>query len=309
MDIEIRIEPVETLDAVHTADLAQGAFGKSRPELSPKRFDWTYREGYPGTALVSAYLDGRKIGQLAAFFKTVHLNGEMRRAAELVDLFVAPAFRSFQVVSALYKALRTSVQAAGADLIYAYANEAASVLNKRFFRMEEVTQLPVRAGLTSGLTGMAGGITLLEELREMVAFIDRNRRDDGRDGIGWSGEAFRRRLGSPIYRYACATDGQAALIGSPRIIRSVPVLLVVASFALQGRDVAPQAVARLLARLALWARRPLFLYAGWNDAVPFRCGYSVPAPYLKGKFLMQSNFLNSERPQLGRFELLDVDYG
>jgi len=51
-----------------------------------------------------------------------------------------------------------------------------------------------------------------------------------------------------------------------------------------------------------------FLYVGWNDAVRPSSGFRVRGRLLKGKFLIQSNCLDSSRGGIGRFWMLDVDY-
>ncbi len=308
MTIDIRIEKADELDARHTADLARAAFGKGGPELSAERFAWTYREGYPWATLVSAYSEGQKVGQLAGLYKTVALEGESHRAAELVDLFVAPAFRSFQGASNLYKELRRAATAEGAKLIYAYANDAASLLNKRFFKMEELTPLPARIGFSLGFTA-GHGVTVLDDAAAIAALHAEFEAGGAPGGVAWSEEAFRRRISSPVFRYVCATDGDCAVLASPRLIRSVPILLICATFSRAGHRVRPGALDALLARLCRTTGRPLYLYVGWNDQIGFDRGFALPPRALGGKFIMQSNFLNSRRAQIGRFELLDVDYG
>lgn len=311
MTAEIRFEDTEDLDPVRTSALARSAFHKSGPELSPERFAWTYREGYDRTKIVSAYADGQKVGQLAAFFKTVDIGGERQTAAELVDLFVTPEFRSFQIVSSLYKELRKAVVSEGASLIYAYANDAASLLNKRFFKMEEVTQLPARMGLSAGILSLSSGsgIVIHRDKDAMASLHADLSGGDGGGGLAWTRDQFRRRISSPIYRYAMASDGDVAILASPRVIRSVPVLLICATFTRGGKTTGSRSIPALVASLCKATRRNLYLHVGWNDAIGFDRGFTLPDKALRGKFLMQSNFLNSRRDGIRRFELLDVDYG
>lgn len=311
MTIEIRIEKADELDPVRTSSMARSAFDKGGPELSPERFAWTYGGGYDRTTLVSAFSDGEKVGQLAAFYRTVLIDGEPQMAAELADLFVAPPFRSFQAVSSLYKELKKAVTAQGVRLIYAYANESAALLNKRFFKMEEITRMPVRAGLSASLLPPSArhGIGLSRNVDDIASLYAHLSARHPVGGASCSKEAFANRLGSPVYSYVWASNGDCAMLASPRVIRSVPVLLICATFGRIDEATDKGTHGALIASLCRATGRHLYLYAGWNDAVRFSRGFAVPEKMLGGKFVIQSNFLNSQRDKIGRFEILDIDYG
>ena len=307
MNITVRTETADELDAPLTSSLARRAFLKDGPELSEERFAWTYRQGYERATIVSAFADGSKAGQLACFFKTFIAGGQRRTAAELVDLFVSPEYRGFKVASSLYKEMQKVVASEGADIMYAYANEGASVLNKRFFGMEEVTQLPARLGFALPGARTSGNFKIFEQTNE-IASACASCFGFGQGGVEMTCEELRRRISSPIHRYLCVTDGDTAILASPRVIRSLPVLLVCATFS--KRTDKPQAAATrvMIANLCRTAGRTAFLYLGWNDSVGFSNGFGLPERLLKGKFLIQSNCLNSQRASIGRFEILDVDY-
>lgn len=311
MTIDIRIEKADELDPQRTSSMARNAFHKGGPELSPERFAWTYRDGYDRATLVSAFSEGEKVGQLAAFYKTVLIDGEPQTAAELADLFVAPPFRSFQAVSSLYKELKKAVTAEGARLIYAYANESAALLNKRFFKMEEITRLPVRVGLSVPMPVPSArrGIGLSRNVGDVAALYAHLSEKYPGGGATWSREAFAHRIGSPVYSYVWASNGECAMLASPRVIRSVPVLLICATFGRIDAAAGKGTARALIGSLCRATGRHLYLYAGWNDAVRFSGGFAVPEKALGGKFVIQSNFLNSQREKIGRFEILDIDYG
>lgn len=311
MDISIRIETAEQLDPVLTASLAQQAFQKDGPELSAQRFLWSYRQGYERATIVSAFADDAKVGQLVCFFKTFFVHGQKHTAAEFVDLFVSPEFRGFKVASSLYKEMQKVVANEGADVLFAYANEGASVLNRRFFGMEEVTQLPARMGycLPFAATRSAVNITVQQNV-DLVASTCSDCQGPGHEGgVELTREELRKRISSPIHRYLCASDGETAILASPRIIRSVPLLLICATFSRRGATPDRQTTRAMIESLCRAAERHAFLYVGWNDAVDLSNGFPVPERLVKGKFLIQSNCLNSRRDGIGRFEILDVDYG
>lgn len=294
-----------------TSTLARRSFGKDGIELSPERFAWTYRQGYERAIIVLAFVDGAKIGQLACFFKTFFVDNEERNAAELADLFVSPEFRGFKVASSLYKAMKEVVASEGAPVMFAYANEGASVLNRRFFGMEEVSQLPARAGLTIALPGrqLFKQIVIYRTLDDIASVCAECANGQYGGGVVLSRTELRQRVSSPIHQYLCASDGNIAILASPRIIRSVPLLLICATFSRQGAPPQTRSTGPMVEKLCRAAGRQAFLYVGWNDAVDLSNGFAVPNRLLKGKFLIQSNCLSSRRGGIGRFELLDVDYG
>ena len=311
MDIRIRRESAAELDPALTAALAREAFQKHGPELSAERFAWTYRQGYDRSAIVSAFADGAKIGQLACFFKTFTADGRKRVAAEFADLFVSPESRGFKVASSLYKEMQKAVASEGADIMFAYANEGASILNRRFFGMEEVTQLPARLGVCLPGAGLRSktNITVHQSIDDIASACADCAGSDRRGGVVLNGDELRKRISSPVHRYLCATDGNSAILASARIIRSVPLLFICGTFSRQGTGQDQRATGAMIQGLCRTAGRQLFLYVGWNDAVGLSSGFAVPERLLKGKFLIQSNCLNSRRDSVGRFELLDVDYG
>ncbi len=309
MDIQIRVESAEELDCDLTSALARVAFQKNGAELSSPRFAWTYREGYERPIIISAYANAAKVGQLACFIKTFGLAQRMRKAAELVDLFVSPEVRGFKIASRLYQEMHKILLGENIDIMFAYANEGASVLNRRFFAMEEVTQLPVRMGLSllPASLGSPDGIKLIEDHREIAVACVSCAGTGSQGGVQLNRSELQARIGSPIHRYLCATDGNTAIIASPRVIRSVPLLLVCATFSTTRAR--KKDTGAMIAKLSRAAGRRVFLYAGWNDALALENGYPLPERVLRGKFLIQSNCLNSRRDSIGRFELLDVDYG
>jgi hypothetical protein len=309
MDIDIRIEKSEELNAELTSQLASNAFEKDGPGLSAARFAWTYGGGYDDVAIVSGFANGVKIGQLGCLFKTVVLDGIECTSAELVDLFVSPQYRSSKVASLLYRDMKKVVAAKDAQLVFAYANAGASVLNKRYFKMQEATSLPFRLGFAPllGFSGTGSSVTVLTDI-ERIAQTCIHCASFDRGGIRLTAEQLKSRISSPVHSYVCATDGEIAILASPRVIRSIPLLLICATFG-SGKAPHSQTMPALIRSLCQTTGRRAYLYVGWNDAVGLRNGFELPERFLKDKFVIQSNFLGSSRKGIGRFELLDVDYG
>ncbi|TPP05892.1 GNAT family N-acetyltransferase [Rhizobium glycinendophyticum] len=309
MTLKIHVEEPLALNAELTSNLASLAFQKDGPALSAQRFAWTYTRGYDDVKVVSAFSDGSKIGQLGCLFKTFVLNDRECTAAELVDLFVSPDYRSTKVASLLYKEMKTIVAQKDAQLIFAYANAGASVLNRRHFRMDEATSLPVRLGLAPPLSFLRPGrlVSVRNDI-EGVAQACIQCASPEASGIRLSLEQMKRRISSPVYRYLCATDGEVAILASPRIIRSVPLLLICATFA-PARVGSSRSIRHLVHSLCRATSQSAYLYVGWNDAIGQGPGLGMPERLLKDKFVIQSNFLAQNRNRIERFELLDVDYG
>jgi GNAT superfamily N-acetyltransferase len=309
MDIDIRIERPEELRAELTSGLATEAFEKDGPALSAARFSWTYGGGYDDVSIVSAFANGTKIGQLGCLFKTFVLDGSECTSAELVDLFVSPQYRSTKVASLLYRDMKKVVAAKDAQLMFAFANAGASVLNKRYFKMDEATSLPLRLGFPSrlGFSGSGSSVTVLKEIERIAqACIECASFDGG--GVKLTVEQLRNRISSPVHHYVCATNGEIAILASPRVIRSIPVLLICATFAAKKAQ-NPDTVPPLVRSLCRVTGRRAYLYAGWNDAIGMRNGFGLPERLSRDKFVIQSNFLGRSRKSIARFELLDVDYG
>jgi GNAT superfamily N-acetyltransferase len=307
--LDIRLEAASDFDFEKTADLARQSFGKDGPELSAVRFAWSYGRGYEKIVTASAFLDGAKIGQVAAIIKPMAINGQHQKTAELVDLFVSPEHRSLNAGSQLYKELRAAVADEKIDLVYAYANDNATVLNKRFFHMKETTILPFRIGLApSALVPFSSSAITIHRDAEAIAKACAAYADAASGEIVWSQQALSKRLQSPIQSYLCASHEGLTILASPRIIRSVPILMICATWAEAGKTYDARSVRSLIAALCRASRRPFYFHAGWNDRTDLTPGLRIPPWRIEQKFTIQSNFLDSQREKISRFEVLDFDY-
>ena len=310
MTLDIRLEAADEFDFDKTAAQASLAFGKATPELSSARFSWTYGSGYEKIITASAFLDGEKIGQVAAIIKPMVIGGETHRTAELVDLFVAPEHRALNVGSQIYKRLRAAVEEERITHVYAYANDNASILNKRFFQLKETTILPLRLSISiSALVPFLPAKLKVARDARSIAEQCRSHVEGKGNGILWLTGPLERRLQSPIQSYLCASEDGLTVLASPRIIRSVPILVICATFPAPGKTYSPAAANRLIAALCRASGRPLSLYAGWNKSAEVVPTLSIPPRGFETKFTIQSNFLESRKDDISRFEVLDFDYG
>lgn len=89
----------------------------------------------------------------------------------------------------------------------------------------------------------------------------------------------------------------------------MPLLLICATYRRQGAAPPKGSTGALITSSCRAAGCKAFLYVDWNDAVGLCSGFGVPGRLLKGKFLIQSNCLDSSRGGIGRFEMLDVYHG
>lgn len=309
MNIEVRAESLKEFDAWITSRLASESFDKRAPELSADRFSWAYRFGYEHVTIIAAFSEGTKIGQLVCFSKTTRLSGEPLQVAELVDLFVSPVFRGLKVAGKLYEKMRETLEGEGTKIFYTYANERASSLNRRYLCMEETTPLPIFLGFhINRLSFKRSDIKVDKNIDQIVETCIGRYNPTSENGLKITKEQLARRISSPIFKYICAYNGEVAILGSPRVIRSVPILLVCATFTTLHPPPDKKTVRALMAALCRATERNIFLYAGWNDAFNFQQGVRVPNRLLKGKLIIQSNWINSRRKDFRRFELIDIDY-
>ena len=309
MNIEVRAETLNEFDGRMTSHLAYQAFGRIGPELSSERFSWAYKSGYDRVTIISAFTDGIKIGQLVSFSKTLCLAGRSVQAAELVDLFVSPEFRGMKVAGKLYKTMRDMLERDGIAVLYTYANQRASYLNRRHLGLEESTQLPAYIGLHLNLrSSKQSDVTICETVDEIAAACTARTNAASQNGVTVTAEQLARRISSPIHKYVSAHCGDVAIIGSPRVVKSVPLLLICATFTTLDRPPDNKTVRMLTSALCGASDREIFLYAGWNDAFNFEHGFRVPGSLFQGRLVIQSNFLDSRRNDFGRFELIDIDY-
>ncbi len=305
METGLRIAEETSFDFDETSRLAVSAFGKDSHALSAERFRWTYETGYDDVLVLSAFMDGRKIGQFVAVLRDIHIGKERHKAAELIDLFVSPDHRKRSVIGGLYNGLKDRFDERGIRHIYAYPNEKAAPLNRLYFGLTTFSLLPMRIGVRLPFSRIGGKLQIYEDGGHFYKAYERAFADSL---SCWDEDSFRRRLSSPIYDYICCGDGNVGFVCSPRDLKGVKILLVCSTYC---NDPAlfnsGWTMSRLLSQACKRANVRLFLYAGWNHPIDFSPGLAVPKRFMGDKFVVQSNFIGSG-DGISKLELIDIDY-
>ena len=91
----ITVSEERAVDFETTARIATEAFGLKDVSFSAPRMKWLYERGFgQGSAVVAAYDDSKKIGQIVLLHQKVYLDGAPVIATQLIDLFILKAHRS-----------------------------------------------------------------------------------------------------------------------------------------------------------------------------------------------------------------------
>lgn len=304
--MEFELESSPDLDA--TAALARRAFGHGGEALEPARFRWSYESGFDGALILAARDAGEKIGQGAFVFQQVQVAGRALRAAQFVDLFVDPARRAGGTVRGIYSHLVENAKAADVGLIFATPNPAARDINRRLMELADVATLPFRFGAVLPFAGRVKSFAA-EALPDRLKDIEPYCVPGPGTRFLWSSAALVRRLmNHPYNRYSLHLTPEAMLIASPRTIRGLPVILA-ACFLARQQQMRRRDVSALLRAAAAFHRRPFFVYAGINSALPAPPGTPVPSR-IKPPILVQARCLDNPDQEIAfeRCELLDFDF-
>jgi Acetyltransferase (GNAT) domain len=147
----ITVSEENGVDFETTARIATEAFGSKEVAFSPPRMKWLYERGFgQGSAVVAAFDDGRKVGQIVLLHQNIYLDGEPVIATQLVDLFILQAYRSPTLVRRLYREVERLCEAKNIRVVITLPNENSAPLNARFLKLRPFLSLPVRAGLSLG---------------------------------------------------------------------------------------------------------------------------------------------------------------
>ncbi|MCX5796545.1 MAG: GNAT family N-acetyltransferase [Elusimicrobia bacterium] len=122
-------------------------------ELPADLWDWRYRGGPEGGALIDVAVDdGRVVGHLAALPVRLERGERTLAAALWVDLMVHPAHRNLDVFLEMAEANRAHCAAAGRELLFAFPNDRSFPLLKRMLDWHAVEDV---AALEAPLSGLA----------------------------------------------------------------------------------------------------------------------------------------------------------
>jgi hypothetical protein len=127
--------------------------------------------------------------------------------------------------------------------------------------------------------------------------------------LRWDGEGLFDRINDPTRDYAVHATADLVLISSRRKTKGVSYTLLCGFFARPAATISTGAVRQLVRAACHFWTRPLFAYAGVNDALPALPGIPLPAR-LRPPMLVQLRDLGPERPdvRLSRFQLIDSDF-
>lgn len=310
----VTVSEETSIDYELTAKIATEAFDLGDAAFSPQRIKWLYERGFGrGTAVLAAFDDGRKIGQIALIGQSISVAGEVHRAVQLVDLFLLQAYRSAQLVRKLYKDVEQ--YCAGHDIRYILAlpNEKSVALNARFLKLSPALWLPVRAGVSlgapaAGRIGHSGFLKSMTREHAIALFSGYTGPADS-NGSHWDAESLFNRLEDPTRDYAVHATTSLLLVSAQRKTRGLSYTALCAFFARPGADIAVSDVDDLVRSACRLWKRPAFAYAGANSRLPKLPGAPLPEK-LRRPILVQLRDTTSDAHgvRFDRFQLIDSDF-
>lgn len=304
---EILVELEVALDFDATAKLARDSFDGKDTGFSADYLRWLYEVGFGGdTTIIKASKDGAKIGQMVLLWHDIRLNGRTTKCAQLVDLFVVPEHRSYEVTRKIYAAAAGAIRERPGSSIIAMPNPKATPLNKRFLKLSATQKLEIRAGFASPLfRGPKVTSARHNEERGTDATIGlEDYLSGGGDQVLWTQDTLRRRLANPKFQYVIHRTGNACMITSLRKVRNIPMFLICAIFAKRSPE--PGEVASLLWAGAKTHKWPIYVHLGFHSE------FSAPGRLLPDRLRPSPMILQTggipDDAHLCRFESLDFDF-
>jgi hypothetical protein len=310
----ITVSEESAVDFESTARIATEAFGSKDVVFSPPRMKWLYERGFgQGSAVVGAFDDGRKVGQIVLLHQKVCLDGEPVIATQLIDLFILQAYRSPTLVRRLYKEVERLCEAKNIRVVITLPNENSALLNARFLKLRPFLSVPARVGISLGRPSRARlkfsalvkampGDEAIERLSGFVTPVTEN-------GPHWDAATLFDRISDPTCEYAIHATENLMLVSSSRKTRGISHALLCGFFARAGATVASGDIRTLIrAACHLW-RHHVFVYAGLNKSLPHLPGLALPER-LRPPILVQLRDSASTEtgPRFDRFQLTDSDF-
>jgi hypothetical protein len=309
----ITVSEENDVDFESTARIATEAFGSKAVVFSPPRMKWLYERGFgQGSAVVAAFDDGKKIGQIVLLHQKVYLDGAPVIATQLIDLFILKAYRSPVLVRRLYKEVERLCEAKDIRIILGLPNPISAPLNARLMGLQPFLLLPVRVGVSPGwarnarlrFSGSIKALTRDEAIERLSGFVT----PPSENGLHWDAATLFERISDPVCDYAIHATPDLLLISSPRKTRSVSHTLLCGFLARPGATIASDDIRTLIrAACRLWKHR-VFVYAGLNKSLPHLPGFALPE-WLRPPILVQLRDCATEAaPRFDRFQLTDSDF-
>jgi hypothetical protein len=304
----------DAVDFETTARIATEAFGSKDVGFSAPRMKWLYERGFgQGSAVVAAFADGKKIGQIVLLHQKVYLDGQPVIATQLIDLFILKDHRSPGLVRRLYQEVERLCEAKQIRVILTLPNAISAPLNARFVKLRPLLSLPVRAGVSLGWS-RRGRLKFSDPIKTLsrdqvierfAGFVT----PPSENGLHWDAATLFDRAGDPTRDYAIHATPDLLLVSSSRKTRGISHVLLCGFLARPGIVVASSDIRTLIhAACRLWKHR-VFVYAGLNNSLPYLPGFALPGR-LRPPILVQfRDFASTESlPRLDRFQLTDSDF-
>lgn len=301
------------VDYESTAAMANASFG--RPDaFSPNYLEWLYEVAFGGErTIISARKERSKIGQAAILWHSVQLDGRVFPCAQLVDFFILPEHRSLAAVRRMYRRVVPCVdERGGVAIIVTVPNPKASVLNKKFLRLDDGEALSLRAGISlpkSPNASVQSCWFTSERSEEAQALMEDCVGPLSGNGVHWTKEALSARLEHPHRTYAVHRADDVCVITSFRRVRRVPLILVCALLPRAGRHVPLGQVRAILGQASRMHGCPAWLYVGLNRRVAIP-GFSLSGRLRPSLMRLQTRALTEEAKTIAfdRFEAIDFDF-
>jgi acetyltransferase (GNAT) family protein len=302
------------VDFETTARIATEAFGSKDVSFSAPRMKWLYERCFgQGSAVVAAYDDGKKIGQIVLLHQKVYLDGAPAIATQLIDLFILKAHRSPGLVRRLYAEVERLCEEKQIRVILTLPNPISAPLNARFIKLRPLLLLPVRAGVSLGwprrgrleFSDLIKTLSRDQAIERLAGFVT----PLSENGLHWDAATLYDRANDPTRDYAVHATPDLLLISSSRKTRGISHVLLCGFFARPGAAVASSDIGTLIrAACHLWKHR-VFVYAGLNNSLPYLPGFALPRR-LRPPILVQFRDFASTgvSPRLDRFQLIDSDF-
>jgi hypothetical protein len=310
----ITVSEESAVDFESTARVATEAFGSKDVTFSPLRMQWLYQRGFgQGSAVVAAFDDGRKVGQIVMLHQDVYLDGKPVIATQLIDLFILHAYRSPTLVRRIYKEVERLCDARNVRVFIALPNENSASLNARFLKVRPFLSLPVRAGIGLGWRS-AASLAFSARLKDLsrddaIARLSGFATPPEENGLHWEAATLFERISDPTCEYALHATENLLLVSSSRKTRGISHTLLCGFFARPGAKVTSSDIRTLIrAACRLW-KHHVFVYAGLNRSLPYLPGFAVPER-LRAPILVQLRDAASPDadPHFDRFQLTDSDF-
>jgi len=310
----ITVSEEKAVDYEITARIATEAFGSKEVVFSAERMKWLYESGFgQGSAIIAAFDDDKKIGQITLLHQKLHLDGKPTAATQLVDLFILQAYRSPRLLRSIYGEAERLCRARNFRVALTLPNEKSAPLNARFFKLKPFLLLQPRIGLAgwwprgskprySGLLKSMPKNEALDLLSGFVTLAAEN-------GPHWEAETLFNRMNDPTRDYAVHATADLLLISSSRKTRGVEHALLCGFFSRADATVTSSAMRELIRAACRFWKHRLFVYAGINDRLPRLPGIPLPVR-LRPPILVQLRDFDADGPDLrfDRFQLIDSDF-